>query len=372
MNTKEDNGNMRSFDTGATRDTAEGKLDMEGFTHPMVMKQFAKYMNMNRLQSDGQLRDSDNWQKGIPIEAYVKSLKRHTDDVWLEHRTFKTPTGIIASLCGVMFNSMGMLHEVLKDCDWKLQDFDGDEPTPEMKKRMDRIKFLEVTAYPHEIDFLDTDVPENIDTLQDAQDETELTFCGNEDVAENCEGCNVGKNECKFSGQEFTMSDPVIAVTCPAEIEVDAREYAREGFRKITEDMMAPIVAALEEWNENLEEVPEVPVCFGKCASPAESCLDCKDKSECDELPMCWECEFRNECAGDFERVEDNPFMVGVAPQVTPEPEKPDYGTHNCLTCVSVDKKWPDWPCCECLNNQLTHDTEKTHDFYSPQGYGLV
>jgi hypothetical protein len=131
---------LRSFDSGATRDTAEGKLDMEGFTHPMVMLQFAKYMNMNRVQSDGQLRDSDNWQKGIPTEAYVKSLRRHHDDVWLEWRNFPTEAGMIAALCGIMFNTMGMLKEILQNREWELQDFDGDEPTPEMQKRLDKIK----------------------------------------------------------------------------------------------------------------------------------------------------------------------------------------------------------------------------------------
>jgi len=140
MGTK-DNGVVREFDTGATRDTAEGKLDPEGFTHPMVMKQFYKYMNMNRLQSDGSLRDSDNWQKGIPVDAYMKSLKRHSDDVWLEHRGFKTKAGIIAALCGIMFNSMGYLLEELKTRDFALEDFDGKEPTPEMADRLLLIDF---------------------------------------------------------------------------------------------------------------------------------------------------------------------------------------------------------------------------------------
>lgn len=136
---KEDDGTMRSFQSGATRDTGEGKLDMEGFTHPMVEKQFAKYMNMNRLQSDGQLRDSDNWQKGIPVDAYVKSLRRHHDEVWEWHRGFNSKNGVIAALCGVMFNARGLLHEILKERGWQLQDFDGDEPTPEMRERQTRV-----------------------------------------------------------------------------------------------------------------------------------------------------------------------------------------------------------------------------------------
>jgi hypothetical protein len=135
----QDDGVLREFDTGATRDTAEGKLDPEGFTHPIVMEQFYKYMNMNRLQSDGKLRDSDNWQKGIPKQAYMKSLKRHCDDVWLEHRGFDSDDGLIAALCGLMFNAMGYLHETLKQGGFEMQDFDGDNPTAAMQERQEKI-----------------------------------------------------------------------------------------------------------------------------------------------------------------------------------------------------------------------------------------
>jgi len=140
--TTKDDGVLREFDTGATRDTADGKLDPEGFTHPLVMRQFYKYMNMNRLQSDGKLRDSDNWQKGIPLEAYMKSLKRHCDDLWLEHRGYQTPAGKTAAICGIMFNAMGYMHEIFKDGQ-ALQDFDGKEPTPEMQERLELLKDLQ-------------------------------------------------------------------------------------------------------------------------------------------------------------------------------------------------------------------------------------
>jgi hypothetical protein len=160
---------MRSFDTGATRDTAEGKLDYEGFLSPAVLKQFAKYMNMNRLQSDGLLRDSDNWQKGIPQDEYMKSGYRHFYEWWAGHRYGDSPMidrkPTMAALCGLLFNVMGYMHEELKR--HPEVDFDGDEPTPEMKRRKD------VTAGPAEVEFLDTDVPENVQRLQDSQDEEE-------------------------------------------------------------------------------------------------------------------------------------------------------------------------------------------------------
>ena len=109
----------RYFKTGAYRDIEEDKLDYEGFLSPIVLKRFAKYMNKHRKQSDGTLRDSDNWQKGIPKEVYIKSAWRHFMDLWLEHRGHKSREGIEDALCAVMFNVMGYLHEHLKNGEYK-------------------------------------------------------------------------------------------------------------------------------------------------------------------------------------------------------------------------------------------------------------
>jgi hypothetical protein len=107
---------VRKFETGATRDTDDGKLDYEGFLSPRVLLRFAQYMHKNRYQRDGSIRDSDNWQKGIPLPAYMKSLYRHFMELWLHHR------GVIVAgqdlleeiLCAIIFNAQGYLHEILK------------------------------------------------------------------------------------------------------------------------------------------------------------------------------------------------------------------------------------------------------------------
>jgi hypothetical protein len=127
-------GKLTKYDTGATRDSRDGKLVYDKFLSPVVLKQFAKYMNMNRVQSDGALRPGDNWQKGIAMEDYTESLHRHLMDFWMEHRGINTEPGILAAMCGIMFNVMGYMHEYLKFN--PMQDFDGDEPTPEMAKRL--------------------------------------------------------------------------------------------------------------------------------------------------------------------------------------------------------------------------------------------
>lgn len=113
-------GQMRQFETGATRDSEEGKLDFEGFLSPVVLARFAEYMHKHRLQADGNLRSSDNWQKGIPKTAYMKSMWRHFMDVWRLHRAALesplTPVGAAVleeALCAMLFNVQGYLFEVL-------------------------------------------------------------------------------------------------------------------------------------------------------------------------------------------------------------------------------------------------------------------
>ena len=108
---------IRKFETGATRDIDTNKLDYEGFLSPMVLERYAQYLNKHRVQSDGKLRDSDNWQKGIPIKVYMKSKWRHFMDTWMNYRLgmFAGDTGILEeSLCAELFNTMGMLYELLK------------------------------------------------------------------------------------------------------------------------------------------------------------------------------------------------------------------------------------------------------------------
>ncbi len=106
---------MRTFKSGATRDTDENKNDYEGFLSPLVIERFGDYMTKHRKQSDGKLRDSDNWQKGIPKDQYMKSAFRHFIAWWKEHRGIKTEDGIEDNMMALLFNVMGYLHEHLKN-----------------------------------------------------------------------------------------------------------------------------------------------------------------------------------------------------------------------------------------------------------------
>ena len=99
---------VRTFPTGATRDTDEHKLDFDGFLSPLALRAFGRYMHSHRKQSDGQLRDSDNWQKGIPREVFRKSAFRHFLEWWELHRAGEDTT---EQVCALLFNLMGDLHE---------------------------------------------------------------------------------------------------------------------------------------------------------------------------------------------------------------------------------------------------------------------
>ena len=107
---------MREFGTGATRDSDETKHDPEGFNSPLVELRFCEYMTKHRQQADGKLRASDNWQKGIPLDAYMKSMLRHIMDIWLYHRGYghKAKEPLEEALCALRFNVSGYLFEVLQ------------------------------------------------------------------------------------------------------------------------------------------------------------------------------------------------------------------------------------------------------------------
>jgi len=112
---------MRKFNTGATRDNDENKPDYEGFYCPLVVESYGRYMHQHRIQNDGKMRDSDNWQKGIPTDAYMKSMWRHFHKIWMLHRGYeaKDEKGHIVDLekelNALQFNTQGYLHNLLKD-----------------------------------------------------------------------------------------------------------------------------------------------------------------------------------------------------------------------------------------------------------------
>lgn len=131
---KTENG-VRHFETGATRSAEGDKYDYEGFLSPLALERFGAYMHAHRKQPDGTVRDSDNWQKGIPVPQYVKSLWRHLVSTWKHFRlNWQTPAGlgpeIEDDLCAVIFNAQGMLHEILKARSGKVEEIRREKGYP--------------------------------------------------------------------------------------------------------------------------------------------------------------------------------------------------------------------------------------------------
>ena len=113
----------RTFKSGATRDTESDKLDYEGFLSPLVIERYAEYLHGHRIMSDGTVRDSDNWQKGMSFSVYMKSGYRHFFTWWKSHRGWFTnpltskcdrDKALEDTICGLLFNASGYLHEHLK------------------------------------------------------------------------------------------------------------------------------------------------------------------------------------------------------------------------------------------------------------------
>lgn len=111
---------VRKFETGATRSRDDGRLDFEGFISPLAWERYAEYLHKHRRQADGTFRESDNWQKGMPLATYMKGLFRHFMHAWQRHRGWtvvdpKAAADIEEDLCAIIFNAQGYLHEILKE-----------------------------------------------------------------------------------------------------------------------------------------------------------------------------------------------------------------------------------------------------------------
>lgn len=109
--------NVRTFETGATRSPLGSKLQYSKFMDSRVIKRYCEYLNHHRVQTDGKVREPDNWKSGIPVTSYVDSMQRHYMDIWLWHQeyTVEMSEDIETALCALLFNVQGLLFEVLRD-----------------------------------------------------------------------------------------------------------------------------------------------------------------------------------------------------------------------------------------------------------------
>jgi hypothetical protein len=72
---------LRKFDGGATRSSANGKIDWYGVYHPLVEKSFGEYMKKHTHTEDGGIREFNNWHSGWDKSISLQSLLRHVKDL---------------------------------------------------------------------------------------------------------------------------------------------------------------------------------------------------------------------------------------------------------------------------------------------------
>ena len=109
---------IRNFEGGATRDTDKDKLNYIKALSPIVLQRYVEYLGKHRVQSDGNLRDWDNWKKMFGekhFDVCMASMLRHVMDVWLQHDGYKGQQSIEDSLCGILFNVQAYLFKILED-----------------------------------------------------------------------------------------------------------------------------------------------------------------------------------------------------------------------------------------------------------------
>jgi hypothetical protein len=112
----QDDGTLRTFPGGATRDTADGKPVPWRYGSALADKRYGEYMLGKQVQTDGKTRAGDNWKNGFGLEVLADSLSRHVTDLRLHLEGFAdeaTEQDIETVLCAIRFNTDGYLHELL-------------------------------------------------------------------------------------------------------------------------------------------------------------------------------------------------------------------------------------------------------------------
>ena len=111
---------METFEGGATRSDTSARNDPEGYMSAIAIERYCEYMTKHRVQADGSIRDSDNWQKGMPYNRALKGLWRHMMHLWIRFRGFNPSDKYAAAdseedLCAIFFNTQVMLHQLVKE-----------------------------------------------------------------------------------------------------------------------------------------------------------------------------------------------------------------------------------------------------------------
>lgn len=112
---------VRVFPGGATRDLTDGKPDYHRFLCVQVLSYYVeKYMQPHQMTAAG-LREPDNHKNGFGVDVLMASLTRHFWSVWKkwDNQYYENEKldneAVLQDLCGVMFNTMAMMREILNE-----------------------------------------------------------------------------------------------------------------------------------------------------------------------------------------------------------------------------------------------------------------
>jgi len=97
---------MRKFNTGAVRDNEDDKVDFTETISWTAFNRYARYMTSKKNRY-GQ----GNFKKGIPIDAYERSLLRHIDKYMRNKYEGGNDEPDEDHLSAAVFNLFGILHE---------------------------------------------------------------------------------------------------------------------------------------------------------------------------------------------------------------------------------------------------------------------
>jgi hypothetical protein len=97
---------IREFSTGAIRDTEDDKEDYIETISWTAMRRYAQYMTGKKKKYG-----EGNFKKGIPIDAYERSLLRHIQKYLANKHEGQNIEKEEDHLSAILFNCFGIIHE---------------------------------------------------------------------------------------------------------------------------------------------------------------------------------------------------------------------------------------------------------------------
>lgn len=117
---------ITTFDTGAIRDSQDGKEDYIETISWTAFRRYAQYMTGKKKKYG-----AGNFKKGIPVDSYEASLVRHVQKYLANKYENQGIEKEEDHLSAILFNVFGIMHEELKQIDRGLGYKAGDDTNEE-------------------------------------------------------------------------------------------------------------------------------------------------------------------------------------------------------------------------------------------------